>query len=105
MNAWVHTCITYNGTTFSQYKDGVLQHTSMTDSGELVTTSNSLFIGRADDNVATHESFYGYIDDVRIYNRGIHPDQVQEIYCDEAHNHGHEPMCTTSTTMTMTTEA
>lgn len=98
MNEWVHTCVTYNSTTCRQYKDGVLEGTSARDSGDLVTNGKPLFIGRAD----YREGFHGYIDDVRIYSRGVQPNEVKRIYYDESVSHGHESPCATSAVVATT---
>ncbi len=82
LNEWKHYCATYNGTSASNYINGVFQNS------DLITwttdPSSSLIIGKRIDNA---DPFQGVLDDIRIYNRvlssaeilalsGSHPTQV-----------------------------
>lgn len=61
--AWCHVAITRSGGTWMLFINGVLEATASTSSALAVTDSTKIFkISES----ATNESFYGYIDDVRL---------------------------------------
>jgi hypothetical protein len=75
---WAHMCFTYDGSVLILYKDGE-QVASVNTSGQLQQNSLSLSIGcRLDFD----QNFNGIIDDVRLFNRELSPEEVQEIMVD-----------------------
>ncbi|NTU46675.1 DUF2341 domain-containing protein [Candidatus Roizmanbacteria bacterium] len=67
---WQLLTVTYNGSYINFYCNGsFLSKTAA--SGNLYTTSYNLSIGK---------TFYGSIDDVRIYNRALSPAEVSALY-------------------------
>jgi prepilin-type N-terminal cleavage/methylation domain-containing protein len=78
LNEWHHVCATHNGTTASLYIDGALG-ASAAASAYPVGSDNSdhLYLGgRAGEN---EDSFTGYIDDIRIYDRALSAAEIQQI--------------------------
>ncbi|MHC4561075.1 MAG: LamG-like jellyroll fold domain-containing protein, partial [Planctomycetota bacterium] len=73
LNNWIHVVVTFDGTDAKGYVNGVLNLTK-NKAGTIVTDTGSLTIGRSDD-----EYFEGYVDDVRLYNRALSPDEIAEL--------------------------
>ena len=77
LNKWVHICATYKtGTRIRKiYRNGI-EVASGTSGGETNSTT-SFFLGKIHDDT----SFYnGNIDDFRIYDKELTPNQIQELY-------------------------
>ena len=75
-NAWTHVAMTYDGTTFRPYVNGVADSGTRTIAHQ-AGGSFSVYIGTFD---ATQLFYYGKIDDVRIYNRALTAQEVSDIY-------------------------
>jgi hypothetical protein len=69
-----HFSVSYSGYSLELYADGELD-TFSAHSGLMSTTTKSLTLGRKDENV-TRYSFFGTLDEVRIYNAALSPDEV-----------------------------
>jgi hypothetical protein len=77
-NTWYYTTITYNGSLFSLYMDGVLS-TSTAASGNITYEgSANLNFGRKND--ADGEYVSGSISIVKIYNKALSASEVQQNY-------------------------
>jgi hypothetical protein len=75
---WAHLCFTYDGSVLTLYKDGE-QIASVNTSGQLQQNNLSLSIGcRLDFD----QNFNGIIDDVRLFNRELSPEEIQQIMVD-----------------------
>jgi len=75
---WAHICFTYDGSVLIIYKDGE-EAGRVNGSGQLQQNNLSLSIGgRLDSN----QSFIGIIDDVRLFNRALTPEEIKEIMTD-----------------------
>ena len=75
---WAHMCFTYDGSVLILYKDGE-QVASVNTSGQLQQNNLSLSIGcRLDYD----QNFNGIIDDVRLFNRELSSEEVQQIMVD-----------------------
>ena len=72
LNTWTHIAQTYDGVTIRFYVNGV-QVSSRAQTGNIVTTTNSLQIGG--DSIYG-QYFKGLIDDVRVYNRALSQAEV-----------------------------
>lgn len=71
-NTWHHVVVTYNGSTFNFYWDGVLKATTNV-TGTLAYENLPILIGTS----PVKSSFFrGVIDDVKIYDRAIAPSAV-----------------------------
>src|SRR5262249_29003667 len=75
VNTWTHLAATYNGSTLTFYRDGVVVATSSA-SGNVSTTTGTLQIGGSQFG----EYFKGLIDEVRIYNRALNATEIQTAY-------------------------
>ena len=71
-NNWHHLCATYNGTTWNLYLDGT------NDGSGSPSTNTSLSF--ANISYTTTERWKGVIDEVRIYNRALSADEVEQLY-------------------------
>jgi hypothetical protein len=74
LNQFYHVAVVYSGYSMELYADGELDAFLM-HSGSMGTTSNSLTFGRKD---AGEANYYlrGVIDEVRIYNTIVPPDEI-----------------------------
>ena len=75
---WAHLCFTYNGSILILYKDGE-DVASVNTSGQLQQNNLSLSIGCRLDYA---QNFNGIIDDVRLFNRELAPDEINHIMVD-----------------------
>ncbi len=78
---WIHAVGVYTGSSISMYLNGK-QIASHPASGSLRYISNQLIVGgeAGHSGPATTMWFQGWIDEVRIYNRGLSSDEVTELY-------------------------
>lgn len=77
--AWHHYVLTYNGSTLSLYRDGILQEDKSVSPGS-INNNYDLHIGTQSKNVAGDKrDFKGNIDDVRFYDRALSPGEVMAI--------------------------
>jgi hypothetical protein len=72
MSSWNHIVVTVNGTNGNMYLNGVLK---TTNSAISVTCTNKNIGG----GIASRW-FSGQIDDVRIYNYALTPEQIKQVY-------------------------
>ena len=75
---WVHVVGVRNGSTKLLYINGVLDNTQATQ-GVITGKSTKVYIG-CRENVYKGYFFNGVIDDVRIYNRALSAEEVEELY-------------------------
>jgi hypothetical protein len=73
LNTWTHLATTYDGATLRLYVNGV-QVGNVAVTGSLTTSTGALRIGG---NAIWGEYFSGLIDEVRIYNRALTPQEIQ----------------------------
>lgn len=76
ITAWHLYTLTYNNNTLTGYVDGV-SISAAAINGTITASVNPITIGR-DGSLARYLN--GSIDDVRVYNTALTPDQVQAIY-------------------------
>jgi hypothetical protein len=74
---WAHLCCVYDGSALILYKDGV-EVARATGSGKLAQNTLTLTIGGRS-TYTTSNNFKGLIDDVRLYNRALTPQDIQRI--------------------------
>lgn len=72
---WAHLCFTYDGSALILYKDGV-EATRLTASGKLQQNTLSLTIGG---RLNSGNNIKGILDDVRMYNRALTPQDIAQI--------------------------
>jgi hypothetical protein len=76
---WHFVTGTYDGSALKLYVDGVVK-SSLVASGVIKTTSDPLIIGAADQSGNAATTFDGAIDGVRLFSRGLTPEEVVELY-------------------------
>ncbi len=79
LNRWTHLVIMYNGSNTSIYIDGALNVVG-TKTGALTYSTGDLEIGRAINSSGQEGYFNGSIDNVRIWNRTLTPEQISALY-------------------------
>jgi hypothetical protein len=79
---WHHVAGVIEGNNLSMYLDGVLA-ASNTISGTINTNSYQVWIG-AQNRGSYSYYFNGNIDDVRMYDRALSPEQIYEIYANRS---------------------
>ena len=76
-NTWKHVAFVKNGTSGRYYIDGVAD-ASPTAAADVTYGSNDFVIGK---NYRDNNAFFnGLIDEVRVYNRALSPDEVKRLY-------------------------
>lgn len=81
LESWFHTALVFTGTEFVFYLNGAeaFRHPY---SLPLQANNNPLHIGR--DNPGRTEFFYGALDDLEVYNRGLSPQEILDSYIKSA---------------------
>src|SRR2546421_8014634 len=81
VNAWTHLAVTYDGTTLSLFRNGVLVASRPGSGpvaaapGAVASSTSTLQIGASQFG----EYFNGLIDEVRVYDRALSPSDVQAL--------------------------
>jgi len=73
---WHHVAAVYDGTSESIYVDGILDN-SKPASGNIIPNDENLLIGNT--SIMSDVEWWGEIDDVRIYNRAVSQEELQNI--------------------------
>ena len=76
-DTWHHLVATYDGKALRAYRNGVPMTTNDAPSGDPSPEAASLKLGR---HATGSQCFKGTIDDVRIYNYALTPDEVQALF-------------------------
>ena len=78
---WHHVAATYDGVHIRCYVDGVFQGHQVKNPGPLKKSTWDLCIGNSVVDYGTGEflAFDGLIDEVRIYNRALSPDEIKTL--------------------------
>jgi hypothetical protein len=74
---WVHIAGTFDGTTMRIYVDGE-EHGTMNRPGPIKGNDFHLCLGDFEYKHASY--FHGLIDEVKLYNRALSPDEVRAHY-------------------------
>jgi parallel beta-helix repeat protein len=83
---WHHIAITWKNSNgqVKLYKDGIEEFTGTVFTGGTITPSGSLVIGSDQDCIGgcfeANQFFKGIIDEIRIYNRTLTSDEIQELF-------------------------
>lgn len=75
-NTWYHVAATYDGATAKIYLNGVLDGQNAL-TGALATTAQACNIGARQNGAYT---FPGQIDEVAIWNRALHANEIKQLY-------------------------
>ena len=84
--SWHHIVTTWTGTNgaISLYKDGSQAYTNTLASGTTIPSGGSLVIAQEQDSVGgtfdAAQSFIGYMDEIRVYNRTLSLSEVQDLH-------------------------
>ncbi|MFW9991226.1 MAG: LamG domain-containing protein [Candidatus Odinarchaeota archaeon] len=76
---WHHIAGTYDGADIKIYVDGNLEN-YQSAFGSMNTVSDDLYIGTKHSGAPESDFFYGFIDEVRIYNRSLSSTEIQDHY-------------------------
>jgi len=76
LNQWTHVVGTYNGSLIRIYINGVL-HNSQAQSGPIASSTDNLRIGAEN---PTYKIFNGTIDEVKIWNTVLSPEEINASY-------------------------
>jgi hypothetical protein len=76
INKWAHIAATFDGKTATIYINGVQVNSDQWRFSHGPDPNIFLTIGCTMDIINSPESFYGYIDEVRIYNRALEPNEI-----------------------------
>ncbi|MFC1755575.1 LamG domain-containing protein, partial [Thermoproteota archaeon] len=83
-NEWHHISVTQDGSQVRLYVDGIEETISGTNSGDWwddIVGENAARIASSDFPETDHDTYFnGTIDEVRIYNRSLSPDQILALY-------------------------
>ncbi|MDZ7376989.1 MAG: T9SS type A sorting domain-containing protein [candidate division KSB1 bacterium] len=77
-DVFYHVVTLYDGTNFDIYVNGALDNHA-THSGQILRTSIDLTIGQVLPN-NTSVNFKGVLDDIRIFNYALSPEEIQNLY-------------------------
>jgi hypothetical protein len=77
LGQYYHFAVVYSGYSMELYADGVLD-TFVANSGAMAVTSKALTFGRKDTGT-TDYSLKGTLDEVRIYDRALAPDEIKML--------------------------
>jgi len=73
---WSHLAATYDGSAMKLYFNGK-EVATMAASGTMTTSTGPLFIGTKHSTAPAGDEYNGFMDDVRIYNRGLTAAEVK----------------------------
>jgi hypothetical protein len=77
-NNWRHVVGTYDGSNIKLYIDGVQSGANVAETRKINYTTANLYVGSFDGSSGFN--FNGTIDDVRIYNYSLSPQQILSLY-------------------------
>jgi hypothetical protein len=82
---WQHWVATYDGSKVKVYLNGKLDFETNYNKPLLKTQYNNMWIGRCDgfskeSNSRYHNTTQGNMDELRIYNRALAPEEVKQLY-------------------------
>ena len=83
IDRWYHLAVTFDGTNYNIYIDGILLRTVAGIAPEATTGNVECILGALDDsdgssNTATN-NFYGWLDELRIWNVALTDDQLHQM--------------------------
>lgn len=76
LNKWYHVVLTYDGTNYTKYLNGVQDGTQTTSTLAAGTAGTNAQFG----NLNSIDGFLGNMDDLRFYNRGLTSNDVAQLY-------------------------
>ncbi len=80
LDQWTHLAFTYDGAQINAYRNGVAVGAAVAQTGQIVASTNELWVGRDVANpLDVTRRFRGTLDDVRVYTRAISAAEVAAI--------------------------
>jgi hypothetical protein len=81
-NQWNHIVVVKNGTSWTQYVNGVVDHT-ISSTVPITNTITNIHMGgiQYPNSSVYGEFFHGKLDDYIIFNKALSPSEVQTLYC------------------------
>ena len=79
---WHHLVCTWDGDAFVIYLDSGEVDRDGSQSGAVVPSNRSLYVGYGDNGYTSDYAMDGAVDDVRVYDVALTPDQVGTLYAD-----------------------
>ena len=76
---WHHLVCTWDGSSFVMYLDGAEVGRDDSQSGQIVHSSRSMYVGRGDNGYTSYYAMDGSVDDIRVYNTALTETQVATI--------------------------
>ncbi|MCF7919121.1 MAG: carboxypeptidase regulatory-like domain-containing protein [Candidatus Cloacimonetes bacterium] len=80
---WQQVALVNDGRTVKTYINGELLAQGLVN-GELVADSTDMYIGKSPDSPAAADYFFGIIDEVKIWNRGMSDLEIRQLYLIES---------------------
>ena len=87
-NRWYHIAVTFSGSNYNLYIDGILVKGSISGSNPTVNTENCI-VGAMDQSNSTPINYFnGWIDELRIWNTELTVNQIRQMMNQEIKNNG-----------------
>ncbi|MDW5289722.1 PKD-like domain-containing protein [Formosa sp. PL04] len=86
-NRWYHVAVTFNGSSYKLYVDGILKATKNNEIGPQIN-SNLALLGAVQSSILPTNYFNGWLDELRIWNKALSIDQIREMMNQEIQNNG-----------------
>jgi hypothetical protein len=89
VNRWYHIAVTFNGTSYNLYIDGIAVQTSVSGSNPLQNSAVDFIVGAmAQNNITPFNYFNGWMDELRIWNVELTVNQIRQMMNQEIINDG-----------------
>ena len=86
---WYHIAVTFNGTTYNLYIDGVAVQVPVSGSNPILNNNVDCIVGAMDQNNASPVNYCnGWIDEIRIWNVELTVDQIRQMMNQEIESNG-----------------
>lgn len=86
---WYHIAVTFNGSAYNLYIDGIAVQTPVSGSNPIQNNSVDCIVGAMDQNSAVPVNYFnGWIDEIRIWNVELTVDQIRQMMNQEIQNVG-----------------
>lgn len=100
---WHHIVATYNGSQLRIYQNGVLSG-QLNHVGTITNNSTNLQFGRQSNGLG-NATFKGDVDEIRLYNRALSPDEVRTLFNNSSAAFATSPVCSNQGEIVLSTVA
>ena len=100
-NQWHHIVVTYNGAQLRIYQNGVLTGQA-NHTGTITNTITNLQFGRQANGLG-NATYRGDVDEVKLYNRALSPNEVSTLFNNESVAFSNAPLCNGEGNLALTT--